>query len=223
MGNYLDAKRWDKRFEEANAFNRLGVALWGGAHVITQQSFLDSAARLAGAIENPRGRSDTLGDRGLAEALRSGGNLVVPNALRQLDRMFDPTLYDNRGIEGALVASIPFARRNGSPALNAFGEPITSSPWARFASDAKPNVWADLAHRGVYPSTAEKVKNRWGREMTDEEHYRYVELSGQAIKRRLDTPGMRAKIRTGEEQELRKALTGIVKDEREKARTKLGF
>ena len=223
MGNYLDASRWDKRFEEANAFNRLGVALWGGAHVITQQSFLDSAARLAGAIENPRGRSDTLGDRGLAEALRSGGNLVVPNALRQLDRMFDPTLYDNRGIEGALVASIPFARRNGSPALNAFGEPITSSPWARFASDAKPNVWADLAHRGVYPSTAEKVKNRWGREMTDEEHYRYVELSGQAIKRRLDTPGMRAKIRTGEEQELRKALTGIVKDEREKARTKLGF
>lgn len=222
-GNYLDALRWDKRFQQADAFNRFAVALWQVPHVITQQSFLDSAARLAGWVENPQGRSDQMGDRMLAEALRSGGSLVIPNAVRQLDRLTDPTLYDAKGIEGALVASIPFARRNGDPAINAFGEPITTNPWQRFSSDAKDNVWRDLAQRRVFPSLPDKVKNAQGREMTDAEHYRYVQESGAAVKRRLDTPGMRRQIQTAKEADLRKTITGIVKDEREKVRGRLGF
>lgn len=222
-GNYLDAARYDKRFNQADAFNRFAVALYQVPHVIAQQSFIDSAARLAGWVESPRGRSDQMGDRALAEVLRSTSSVVVPNALRQLDRLTDPTLYDAKGIEGALTASIPFARRNGAPALNAFGEPVTSSPWSRFASDAEPNLWRDLARRNVYPTLPEKAKNAQGREMTDEEHYRYVQEAGAAVKRRLEAPGMRQQIKTAKEADLRKTITGIVKDEREHVRSRLGF
>lgn len=223
LGHYLDAARYDKRFEQADAFNRLGVALWGGAHIITQQSFLDGLARLLGALEERRGRIDTASDRAVEQAFRSVSSVAVPNALRQLDRLNDPKIYDARGIEGALVAAIPFARRAGSPALNAFGEPITNEPWKRFASDAEANVWTDLARRKIYPSVADKAKNSNGREMTDDEHYRYVQESGQAIKRRLETPGMRQMIRSGKEEDARKAVTAIVREERERARRRLGF
>ena len=223
LGHYLDAARYDKRFEQADAFNRLGVALWGGAHIITQQSFLDGLARLLGALEERRGRIDTASDRAVEQAFRSISSVAVPNALRQLDRLNDPKIYDARGIEGALVAAIPFARRAGSPALNAFGEPITNEPWKRFASDAEANVWTDLARRKIYPSVADKAKNSNGREMTDDEHYRYVQESGQAIKRRLETPGMRQMIRAGKEEDARRAVTAIVREERERARRRLGF
>jgi len=223
LGHYLDAARYDKRFEQADAFNRLGVALWGGAHIITQQSFLDGLARLLGALEDRRGRIDTASDRAVEQAFRSISSVAVPNALRQLDRLNDPKIYDTRGIEGALVAGIPFARRAGSPALNAFGEPITNEPWKRFASNAEANVWTDLARRKIYPSVADKAKNANGREMTDDEHYRYVQESGQAIKRRLETPGMRQMIRSGKEEDARKAVTAIVREERERARRRLGF
>lgn len=223
LGHYLDAARYDKRFEQADAFNRLGVALWGGAHIITQQSFIDGLARLLGALEERRGRIDTASDRAVEQAFRSISSVAVPNALRQLDRLNDPKIYDARGIEGALVAAIPFARRAGSPALNAFGEPITNEPWKRFASDAEANVWTDLARRKIYPSVADKAKNANGREMTDDEHYRYVQESGQAIKRRLETPGMRQMIRSGKEEDARKAVTAIVREERERARRRLGF
>lgn len=219
LGHYLDAARYDKRFQQADAFNRLGVALWGGAHIITQQSFLDGLARLLGALEERRGRIDTASDRAVEQAFRSISSVAVPNALRQLDRLFDPTIYDTRGIEGALVAAIPFARRNGSPALNAFGEPITNEPWKRFASDAEANVWTDLARRKIYPSVADKAKNSNGREMTDDEHYRYVQESGQAIKRRLEQLNIRALSQT----ELEKEKEDIVREERAKVRRRLGF
>jgi len=221
-GNYLDLRRHDKRFNEADALNRVAVALWQVPGVIAHQSFVSSAMDLVGAIDRP-GRSDQFGDRAMFEVARSLSSLVVPNALRQLDRIADPQIYDAKGIEGALAASVPFARRNGSPALNAFGEPVTSNPWQRFASDAKPGVWQDLARRGIYPSAPLKVKNAQGREMTDDEHYRYVQESGQAIKRRLETAGMRAMIGSAKEQELRKTITGIVKEERERVRGILRF
>ncbi|MFZ9156446.1 MAG: hypothetical protein ACO22A_08875, partial [Schleiferiaceae bacterium] len=185
--------------------------------------FLVQGVAWLGTLEERRGRIDTASDRAVEQAFRSISSVAVPNALRQLDRLNDPKIYDARGIEGALVAAIPFARRAGSPALNAFGEPITNEPWKRFASDAEANVWTDLARRKIYPSVADKAKNANGREMTDDEHYRYVQESGQAIKRRMETPGMRQMIRAGKEEDARKAVTAIVREERERARRRLGF
>ena len=225
LGHYLDAARYDKRFEQADAFNRLGVALWGGAHIITQQSFIDGLARLLGALEERRGRIDTASDRAVEQAFRSVSSVAVPNALRQLDRLNDPKIYDARGIEGALVAAIPFARRAGSPALNAFGEPITNEPWKRFASDAKPNIFRTLLSKGVTPAIPEKLRHpTTDREMTDAEHYRYVQLSGQAVKRRLESdPGIQRLLKGNDREALQKAVTAIVKTERAKARKTVGF
>jgi len=223
-GNYLDAMRWDKRFEQADALNRFAVAMWGGAHVITQQSFIDGLANLLGAVDR-RGRSDKVGDRMAETAVRFGSSFVVPNALRQLDRLQDPAIYDAKGIEGALMASIPFARREGEPTLNAFGEPVSSSPWNRFASDAKPNIFRTLLSKGVTPAIPEKLRHpTTDREMTDAEHYRYVQLSGQAVKRRLRSdPGIQRLLKGNDREALQKAVTAIVKTERAKARKTVGF
>ena len=58
-----------------------------------------------------------------------------------------------------------------------------------------------------------------GLKLTDDEHYRYVQESGQAIKRRLEQLNIRALSQT----ELEKEKKDIEREEHAKVRRRLGF
>jgi hypothetical protein len=222
VGNYVDRHRY-KDSDAEGALGEVQLAAMGAVQVFEQQTYLDAVSRTLGLLDNANEKTMVR----LAEVLGRGGASFVPflgaNALRGADRFGDRQVYPARDVEDALLMGFPYVRRIGQPALNVFGEPVTLDPWSRFTTQAKQDVLLDLVKRRIYPTLPHKVVNKWGREMTDDEHYRYVQESGSAVKRRLDTPAMRQTIRSGNEEAVRKAVTGIVKEERERVRTRMGF
>jgi hypothetical protein len=105
---------------------------------------------------------------------------VVPNALRQIDRLFDPTVTDTATANGALIAAVPWVRRLGRPSLNALGEPITSSPLDRFTTKATQDpLWTTLSAKGAWISKPEQG------DLTDDEYYELVRARGAWLKPKL--------------------------------------
>jgi hypothetical protein len=50
--------------------------------------------------------------------------MVFPNALRYVDRLFDPAVYKSSGIRAMFLDQTPFVRRSGGKLLNLFGDQI---------------------------------------------------------------------------------------------------
>lgn len=177
LGNYLDAVRY-RDLDKQDALTRVAYAFSQVPHVIAQQSFLDSVAQLFGALDHV---SDTkAGDRAIEVLSRNVTTMVVPQALRQLDRLFDPRVMEPTDATQRLVRQIPFARRALSPALNALGEPVTLSPVTRWTSTEKGDaLWNLLAEKRAWPSTPGQGL------LTPDEHYSLVELRGALLKARL--------------------------------------
>ncbi len=181
MGNWFDAKRY-RKLEERSAWDRLAFVLMNSGKVITQQSFLDGLAGLASVIN----RDNVKAGDDLAKSLgRTASSFVVPNALRQIDRWFDPTVYDAPTVEAALAASIPFARRMERPALNPWGEPVRVELSKRFVSSWKPTRMEQvLIQRGLWISAPRRDTVRVeGQPLTDPEFYEYIRARGQALRR----------------------------------------
>ncbi len=196
LGNYFDALKY-RELGKTDAFNRLAYAVGNFGKVIVEQSFLDGLARVLGALErdNPKG-----GDKLAAALGRTASSLVVPNALRQLDQVFDPTVYDARTAEAALVASVPFVRRTGQPALNVWGAPVQRGILKRFGSETVPDpLLSLLAKRGLWvsaPSQSE-TKTLRGELMTEAEFYGFVKARGQHLREMLARPRINQSLRAG--------------------------
>jgi hypothetical protein len=211
MGNMLDGLKYG-HLEEASGLDRAAYAAKQMARSIMDQSFLDSVARLIGLIERPT-------EKRLAEnmadwAARTASSFVAPNLVRQMDRIFDPKVYDDPGVAGALLGQMPFVRRAQAPALNGLGEQI-ERPWQRYvAPEGADQVWRELARLqvGLYPR--EMV---WRAQvLTDEEKYEVVRLSGPRIRRHLE--GRLERIRRLPDEQGRALVQEIVEAERERAK-----
>ena len=132
--------------------------------VANHQSFLDGLADMLGEIDRP-GSPRTAGDR-MAQTLAKGASSIVfPNLLRQIDRIWDPTRTDDKGLKAGILATIPFARRVNQPALNALGEPISPDRFASFSSGGRDNLWATLMQANALPTPPDQ-----GLLTTDEYH-----------------------------------------------------
>ena len=155
---------------------------------------------------------------------RTATSFVIPNALRQLDRLFDPTVYQAAGVEGNLIAQIPFARVYGHPAINALGDTVKNPLMSRFYSETKDDAVVQLlVRKDAWPGLPdlERVSKRKGRAMTDDEAYEYTQRCGKAFRTwvtpRLDQlskmDNAKAKERISE------AMASI----RERERKRMGF
>jgi hypothetical protein len=178
LGNYSDAHRF-RGLDKADAAARAAYAFQQFGHVILKNSFLDSIARLVGSLQTP---SVTQSDRRLLETvLRTGSSFVVPNALRQVDRIFDPAVYDASTIQALLVSQVPFARRENKPALNAFGEPVTMPVSSRFTTkQGEDPVWVELARKNAWISVPALDDN------DPDAHYDLIEARGPALRRSIE-------------------------------------
>jgi len=195
LGNYHDRLR-DARIYQDKATLRVGqdipmmlagVAAEGGL-AITEQSFLTGMMQLNDILD--ANSAEQRGRAFLKLGIKNVTSGVIPNALRQVDRAFDPQVYEQRSTTGILVNNIPFVRgEKGQPALNALGMPVTRPLLSQFTSsqaDADPIVktlaetgnWPTLPNRNeIYPAT--------GRTMTDAEYYDYVKGSGATARKEL--------------------------------------
>jgi hypothetical protein len=193
LGNYLDALKY-RKLDQRDALNRVAYALSYSGKVITEQSFLNGLAGIFDFIQRDSTKSPV--DRGLQAAVRAGQTFVVPNLLSQIDRLFDPTLYDSKGVEAALTANMPFVRRLNKPALNVLGEPVLSPLLVRFAGKeladpiwrmiAEKQAWITMPARDQVIGTQSKGPDFY-RMMTPDEFYEFIHDSGERIRDRLES------------------------------------
>jgi hypothetical protein len=118
IGNWKDWHRYGKA-EDADGASRMAFAAKATANAIVSQGMLDSLRRL---FESLGSENTSEGGNKLEKlAARTASSFVVPNAVQQLDRIFDPTVYDQTGIGSLLQSQIPFVRRENRPVLNVLG------------------------------------------------------------------------------------------------------
>lgn len=178
MGNYFDALRY-KRLDEQDALNRAGYALSVSGKVITEQSFLSGVADLFAGLGRSSAKSS--GDAMANWSARTGSSVAIPNAVRQVDRLFDPTVYDAPTVEAALINQVPFLRSVNQPALNALGEPITNEVFSRFISgEIADPVWQIVARKGAWISMPDQG------ELTDAQYYGMLKIRGERLRQRLE-------------------------------------
>lgn len=174
VGNYLDALKY-RKLEETDILNRVAFAVGTAGNVVVQQSYLDNVAQLLGSLDHVSARSAD--QRAVDVVSRSVTTLAIPQALRQIDRVFDPAMTEPGTVVERVVAQIPFARRNLKPALNSLGEPVVLSPASRFTSAEKGDeIWTVLSAKQAWPSVPDQGY------FTPEEHYSLVELRGTLLK-----------------------------------------
>lgn len=161
----------------------------GMVKVMTEQSFMTGLMQLSETLSEP---SPEIGGRSLVRlGLRTAGSFVVPNAVQQLDRAFDPAIYQQRDATAMLVNGTPFLRgAQGLPAVNALGLPVTrplSQTFTSSQADA-PALVKFLAESGNWPSMPDRnhIYPRTGRTMNDAEYYNYVKGAGALAYARLD-------------------------------------
>lgn len=218
VGNYLDASRY-RHLDDVDAVNRVAFVLKGTGDVIVHQSFLDSVAKLFEAVGNENTKT---GGQQFANTLaRAGSSFAVPNAIMQIDRAFDPTRYDDKDITSMLRAQIPFVRRMNKPALNVLGDPVEFGVFDRdYGRTAPDELWKVLTAKQAWipeaPREAIVGDKKRGpdhyRVLTPDEHYDFVQESGQRIRNRLE-PKI-GRLDAMEPDQARKLVDQIVSEQR---------
>ena len=193
LGNYQDWKRYGKG-EDADAETRLAFVIKAMGATLLNQGMLDSVRR---ALEALGDQNTAAGGRKLEQALaRSGSSFLVPNLVQQIDRLFDPTQYDQTGTKALLTSQIPFVRRENRPVLNVLGEPIqTGGPFHYWASKlsqdrvlrtlAEKQVWVPEMGRGAIIGDKKQGPDHY-RAITPEELYDLTSEAGPKIRDRLE-------------------------------------
>ncbi len=180
LGNYMDAVKY-KNLDKTDLANRVAYAMGSSASVILEQGFLSGIADLIEFLQRDSPKKS--GEKMLKWMTKTASSFVVPNAVRQVDRIFDPQVYDAKTIEANLYASVPFVRRENRPALNVLGQPVKRFVSERFVSEGRADpVWKLLADKNLWVSTPDRDTLLNGQPLSDDEYYRYVELSGKDIR-----------------------------------------
>lgn len=201
LGNYLDRTRDAALYKRApaervagDALSSATVALLGGGKVMMEQPFLQSLTELAGMTSesNP----EVASRQAQKYFIRTASSAVVPNLLRQVDRIGDPTVYDQKKLEGMLTSAVPFVRREGQPVLNAFGQPLQSPLSSMFVSKLTDDPLVQTLNRyNVWPTAPSRNGTLVrGTPMTDDEWYRYNEVRGQVLRDKMSQPKFEAEL-----------------------------
>jgi hypothetical protein len=181
VGNWLDAHRYQD-VDQKSAMERLAYSLYQTRDTILNRSFLSGLAQMLAVKDTP-----TRTDRQMTDALaRMGANFAVPNFFRALDRWQDPKVYDEPGIRGALMAQVPWLRREGRPVLNDLGEPITRPLDKRWGSEVAPDpLWTFMAQHNL-SAHASPDQEIGPFKMTEEQVYDFTRRRGQILRQMLE-------------------------------------
>ena len=218
MGNFFDAARW-KNLDETSLAQRVALAWQYVGHVITSQAWLDGLAKVGSQMErDPSGKS---AENAVKSWVRSGTAFVIPNVAKQVDQLFDPTVYDDASLTAMLANQVPIVRSQGRPALDVFGQPVLRPATSQFLSQRLEDplrqtliargIWISMPDRDVIIGDKSRGPDH-SRALTEDEFYDYVKLSGAAIRDRLDPN----RIRDMDPDRAKAHVREVVREERER-------
>lgn len=181
VGHYRDALRYNK-LGEKDVQTRLAYAMLKSGGSVFEMSFLSGVSDFIETIQGARASTKSAGQI----FSRTATSVVIPNLVKQLDRLFDPTVYDAGSVQEALVRETPVARGTLRPMLNVLGERIKYDNNRFFAFEKQDPVWRFIVDKQAWipvPSKTSKIGNR---PITPEEYYELIEKSGPKIRASLE-------------------------------------
>lgn len=225
--NYFDGAKYGD-ISDQSLYERTIYALNAAPQTVMNQSFLTGLQDLFTTLSQEKAIAS---DNPLSGILRKGSAFGIPNAIKQIDRIFDPRVMTDDDIKEALIRDIPVARsKMGKPIINVLGDAIrkdyTLSERAlrRFISNRKSDpIWRTIVEKRAWITNGKgtRVRQRDGstRTMTPDEYYRFLQLSGTDIKRtlRLNLP----KIKAMPEEQAQEFIRDIVQDHRSAAKERI--
>jgi len=178
IGHYRDAIRYNK-LSEKDLTTRLAYGMLKSGSTIFDMSFLSG---ISDFIESVSGNaSSTKGASRLFS--RTASSVLIPNLVKQIDKLFDPTIYQADTIAESLVRETPVARSlTMKPMLNVLGEPIAPSSNRFFTSATEDPVWKFITEKQAWISTPSKTSKVRDKPITPEQYYRLIEESGPMIR-----------------------------------------
>jgi hypothetical protein len=194
MSNYLNWDQYNAK-DDATYTERGVVAMKFAVGVIMDLPFFAGPAEFMEAMQKTKGDPVTA----LGKYTEGKMGMVYPNLVRQIDRFFDPTLYDSQGLKGIIIDQMPFARRLGTQRVNLFGDPIGEDKptmdrlVGRIISfPAKPSRESRiLAKYDIYPympspQRAKALVDGEEAQMTEEQYNKFVQIVGKDVKKRIN-------------------------------------
>lgn len=225
VGNYLDWHRYGKG-ADAESVDRVAFATKATANAIVSQGMLDSLRRFFEAMGSES--TSEGGDKLEKLAARTTSAFVVPNLVQQVDRFFDPTIYDQTGIKALLNGQVPFARRENKPVLNVLGEPVQSDPFHYWTSKQTGDpLWRLIVEKQAFipePSRSAIIGNEkfgagYYRAITPDEYYDLIAESGPKI--RSDLEKLLPQLETMPADQVQAVVQSIANKYHEAAKAKL--
>jgi len=153
--------------------------------------------------------------------LRRTAGTVIPNLVKQIDRVFDPTVYDDATIQAALLRDIPIARRGLKPMLNVLGEPIRPDLNPFLNLDRQDPLWSTIVQKQAWISEPSKLTMVFNRPIDPDEYYDWIADSGPQIRRRLEV--LLPYLQAVPAELAQDRVQTIVREERAKSRKRLGL
>lgn len=217
LGAMLDAQRY-KNLDERDAMTRAAYGIQQIGTALLNQSFVKSLGEFFEGLAEDQVPRTAGRFNGLA---RTASGLVVPNLVKQLDRLMDPHLYNANTVAGALVRDVPAARRGLKPAVNLLGEPIRADHNPFYSVQRPDPVWTTLASKQAWISTPNRSMMIGERTITPDEYYDLVLESGRGIRRRLEILIPALEISSPERAQ--DMVQDVVDEERRRARAMIGI
>lgn len=215
VGHMVDAVRYRKP-DEKELQSRLMAAVRKAPAAIFDTSMLQGLGSLGQWIQG-KTTPDQAATFFSRQAVGMQPFVPATNLLSAIDRSFDTTTRESDAPGGALTASVPFARRLGTPRLDQLGDTIERSPLDRFASNETHNPLREvLRDKRVFISTPSKTTMLGKVPMTPEQYRSYTALRGQGIYSRLAP--MANQLRSFEPERVEDIVQKIEREEAVKAK-----
>jgi hypothetical protein len=184
LGNVIDTYRYDELNKKDPVIRAAYVASQIPVTVFNQ-SFLNSLSTLFDAMSQTDPERSIFAMKKFASS--TIGSATTPRIALDVQRIFDPKMYQGDTIQGVLLQNTPFASLVNRPVLNAFGEPV-KPPSNRFISTVtKDMAWQTVIKAQLLvplPAKDTKMPDGHGkdRDITPAEYYELVRQSGPKIR-----------------------------------------
>lgn len=194
IGHYRDAIRYNK-LSEKDAATRLAYGMLKAGSAVLDQSFLSGVSDF---IETLQGQASSTKSAGKLFA-RTASSVFTPNLVKQIDKLFDPTLQQADSVTEALIRETPIARQSLKPMLNVLGEPIKQAQNRFFTSETKDPIWKFITEKQAWVPVPSKTSKIGDRPITGDEYYRLIKESGPQIREFIESNLDELKNMTGEQ------------------------
>lgn len=217
LGSLLDATRY-KKLDETDALTRYTYAMQQIGKAPLNQSFLRGLADFFDGLSDDRVPRSGVKFSGFS---RTASSLLVPNLAKQIDKLFDPNVYDATTVQGALLRDVPVARRGLDPVLNILGEPVRSDLNPFYSLERPDPLWTLIGQRQLWIPVPSRTLMIGDRPITPEEYSGLIATSGPAIRSRLET--IMPFLESVPQELAQDRISQITREERAAARRRMGI